>query len=137
MPSQQATSPAGPSPLELARAIAAAAGDSGPQGEHLRLLIETAVTRVFGVAHGDLDRRTRGRKKVALARQAGMYLAHVVCGLSLKEAGQLFNRDRTTAAHACSVIEDRRDDPLFDRVMQLLEWIIPALIVPQRSIHPH
>jgi chromosomal replication initiation ATPase DnaA len=137
MPSHQATSPAPTSPLDIARDIAAVAGQGGPQAEHLRLLIETAVTRVFGVPHDDIEQPTRGRKKVALARQAGMYLAHVVCGLSLKDAGRLFHRDRTTAAHACSVIEDRRDDPVFDRVMQLLEWIIPALIAPQRPRQPH
>jgi hypothetical protein len=30
-------------------------------------------------------------------------------------------------AHACGVIEDRRDDPLFDRALDLLEWVVPAI----------
>jgi len=25
------------------------------------------------------------------------------------------------------VIEDRRDDPLFDRALDLLEWVVPAI----------
>ena len=89
--------------------------------------IEQAVVQVFGVAHDDLRRITRGRAKVALARQVAMYLAHVVCGLTLTDTGRLFGRDRTTVAHACGVIEDRRDDPLFDRALDLLEWVVPAI----------
>jgi len=92
-----------------------------------RAAIEHAVGQVFGIAGMDLRRTTRGRAKVALARQVAMYLAHVGCGLSLTETGRLFSRDRTTVAHACGVIEDRRDDPLFDRVLDLLEWAVPLL----------
>ncbi|MFA5901498.1 MAG: helix-turn-helix domain-containing protein [Hyphomicrobium sp.] len=92
-----------------------------------REAIEHAVGQVFGVADKELRRATRGRAKVALARQVAMYLAHVGCGLSLTQTGLLFSRDRTTVAHACGVIEDRRDDPLFDRTMDLLEWAVPAL----------
>ena len=39
-----------------------------------------------------------------------MYLAHVTCGLSLTEVGEVFARDRTTVAHACGRVEDLRDD---------------------------
>jgi hypothetical protein len=48
--------------------------------------------------------------------------------LSLTDVGQIFARDRTTVAHACAVIEDRRDDPVFDRALELMEWIIPSLV---------
>jgi len=92
-----------------------------------REAIEQAVVQVFGVGQEDLRRITRGRAKVALARQAAMYLAHVVCGLTLTDTGRLFGRDRTTVAHACGVIEDRRDDPLFDRALDLLGWVVPAI----------
>ena len=81
-----------------------------------REAIEQAVVQVFGVG-----------QEVALARQVAMYLAHVVCGLTLTDTGRLFGRDRTTVAHACCVIEDRRDDPLFDRALDLLEWGVPAI----------
>jgi chromosomal replication initiation ATPase DnaA len=92
-----------------------------------REAIEQAVVQVFGVGHDDLHRISRGRAKVALARQVAMYLAHVACGLSLTDTGRLFGRDRTTVAHACGVIEDKRDDPLFDRALDLLEWAVPSL----------
>lgn len=93
-----------------------------------REAIEKAVVQVFGVGYDDLHCVTRGCAKVALARQVAMYLAHVACGLSLTDTGRLFNRDRTTVAHACGVIEDRRDDPMFDRALDLLEWVVPALV---------
>jgi hypothetical protein len=50
-----------------------------------------------------------------------MYLAHVSFGLNYSEVGRAFGRDRTTAAHACQLIEDRRDDPAVDAVLGSLE----------------
>jgi hypothetical protein len=92
-----------------------------------REAIEQAVIQVFGVALDELHRMNRGKANVALARQVAMYLAHVACRLSMTDTGKLFGRDRTTVAHACAVIEDRRDDPLFDRALNLLEWAVAAL----------
>jgi chromosomal replication initiation ATPase DnaA len=57
-----------------------------------------------------------------------MYLAHVVCGLSLTKVDTLFARDRTTVAHACSVVEDRRDDPDLDGRLEHLEHAVASLI---------
>ena len=92
-----------------------------------REAIEQAVIQVFGVGSADLHHTRRGRAKAAQARQVAMYLAHVTCGISLTDTGRLFGRDRTTAAHACGIVEDRRDDPLFDRALDLLEWAVYAL----------
>lgn len=83
------------------------------------------VAQVFAVPPSDLLRTTRGRAGVALARQIAMYLAHVVGGQTLTDIGQAFRRDRTTVAHACRLVEARRDDPSFDRVLELLEWALP------------
>lgn len=88
-----------------------------------RLAIEGLVSRIFDVPPNALRSSTRGRAHVALARQAAMYLAHVVCGLSMTEVGRIFERDRTTVAHACALIEDRRDDVEFDQLLELLERI--------------
>ena len=98
------------------------------EAERVRRLIETTIGDVFGVPQADLSRQSRGKAPVALARQAAMYLAHVACGLNLTDVGRIFARDRTTVAHACAVIEDRRDDPVFDRALELMEWIVPTLI---------
>ena len=45
-----------------------------------REAIEQAVIQVFGIAYRDLRRTTRGRAKVALARQVAMYLAQSAAG---------------------------------------------------------
>ncbi len=95
----------------------------------MRLAIELAVTRVFGVDGEALDKVSRGIARVALARQVAMYLAHVGCGLSMASAGRLFGRDRTTVSHACLIVEDRRDDPVFDHVLNLLEWAVPVMVL--------
>lgn len=108
----------------------------GHEALRLRHLIEAAIVEVFAVPRTDLAKPSRGKAPVALARQTAMYLAHVSCGLTLTDVGLIFARDRTTVAHACAVIEDRRDDPVFDRALELMEWIIPAL-VGRGMLHPH
>ncbi|MCL4766468.1 MAG: chromosomal replication initiator DnaA [Hyphomicrobiaceae bacterium] len=96
----------------------------------LRILLEQTVARVFDVELDLMRLPTRGRARVAMARQVAMYLAHVACGLSLTEAGDLFERDRTTVAHACQVVEDRREDSEFDRALDLLENVTKVLTYP-------
>lgn len=96
----------------------------------LRLLIEDIVAGVFGVEPEALRKPTRGQARIALARQVAMYIAHVGFSLTLTEVGELFARDRTTVAHACTVVEQRRDDGAFDASVLLLEQIIRAVNVP-------
>jgi chromosomal replication initiation ATPase DnaA len=93
----------------------------------MRPILEQAISKVFMVAGTDLWSGTRGRPRVAFARQVAMYLAHVACGLTLTEVGQIFRRDRTTVAHACNLVEDLRDDPRFDRSLELLEGVLRLL----------
>jgi chromosomal replication initiation ATPase DnaA len=90
------------------------------------------MSRSFAIRSRDLWSETRGRPAVAFARQVAMYLAHVAFGLTLTEVGQVFARDRTTVAHACGLIEDRRDDPVFDRSLDLLEGVLRFLAPSQR-----
>lgn len=93
-----------------------------------KAILEEMVARVFAIDLSAICRPTRGRAKVAMARQVAMYLAHVICGLNLTEAGELFGRDRTTAAHACRVVERRREDhPDFDHALKLLENLTRVL----------
>jgi hypothetical protein len=100
---------------------------------HLRCILEQAVAPPFAVARARLwDSARGGPPEVLLARHVAMYLAHVVCGLSLTEVGRLFARDRTTVARACGLIEDRRDDAVFDRALELIEGIM-RLISPRQG----
>lgn len=83
--------------------------------------LEALVAQAFGLSRDDLHAASRGEASVAFARQVAMYLAHVWLALSLSEVGRRFARDRTTVAHACRVVEDRRDDPRIDRVVAAIE----------------
>jgi hypothetical protein len=99
--------------------------------EHMRVIIEASVGQVFGVLAEEFESVTRGRARIAFARQIAMYLSHVACGQSLTDVGRIFARDRTTVAHACARIEDMRDDLRFDRVLDLLEAIVRHRLMPQ------
>ena len=108
-----------PTPHPLARRL-----DHPDDPWHVSRLIEQAVASVFRIEAVELLRPSRGPAPVALARQIAMYLAHVVGEIRLSEIGRIFGRDRTTVAHACKLVEDRRDDPKFNRTLDLLENII-------------
>lgn len=59
--------------------------------------------------------------KVAFARHVAMYVAYVGFGMSLARVAAAFGRDKSTIAYACKMMEDRRDEPSFDRWMEALE----------------
>jgi chromosomal replication initiation ATPase DnaA len=93
----------------------------------IRQVLEQAVSGVFMVGSADLWAGTRRHPRAAFARQVAMYLAHVTCGLTLTEVGEVFARDRTTVAHACGLVEDLRDAAAFDRSLELLEGVLHTL----------
>jgi hypothetical protein len=57
------------------------------------------------------------------------------CGAqsALQRHRRLFCRDRTTAAYACALVEERRDDPAVDRVLDTLEGLCGDLARGIRS----
>lgn len=96
-------------------------------------LLQEATAAAFAVPVDELRARSRRAAEVAFARQSAMYLAHVVLGLPYDAVGLLFRRDRTTAAHACRRVEDRRDDPAVDRLLQMLEEVCAEIA---RGVQP-
>jgi hypothetical protein len=84
-------------------------------------LCVAAAAAARGVDPAAVASRRRGRARVAEARQLALYLHHVVYGASLSACGRALRRDRASVRHACAVIEDRRDDPRFDRCVAALE----------------
>ncbi len=79
------------------------------------------MASTFRLSIADLRATSRGEAQIAFARQVAMYVAHVWFALPLTEVGRRFDRDRTTVAHACRVVEDRRDDPRIDRIVAAIE----------------
>jgi len=96
-----------------------------PHGDTARIcwLMEAATAAAFAVPVDELRAPSRRAPEAAFARQCTMYLAHVVLGLRYSEIGRLFRRDRTTAAYACTLIEEQRDDAAIDCVLHTLECL--------------
>lgn len=91
-------------------------------------MAKEVVCEAFGVPHAELIARDRRDARVSSARQASMYLAHVVGQLTLNETAECFQRDRSTVSHACISVEDRRDSPVFDLQMDYMEKRLRARI---------
>ena len=106
---------------------AIAADASVEMAERLCDLIAITVAAAFAVPLAELRARTRRPPTVAFARQSAMYLAHIVFGLTLTDIGRAFGRDRTTAAYACELVENRRDDPVLDAAIEALEHACGSL----------
>lgn len=68
----------------------------------------------------------RGTREAAFARHIAVYLCHVAFELSLARTAAAFGRDRSTMAHACHTIEDRREEPQFDLWIAGLEAMLRA-----------
>lgn len=93
----------------------------------LARLAEVSVSALLRVPPVRLRSSKRGRRPVARARQMAMYLAHVGFGLTYTRIGICFGRDRSTVRHACTLIEDRRDDPALDLALAAAEAGLVAL----------
>ncbi|WP_245410609.1 helix-turn-helix domain-containing protein [Notoacmeibacter marinus] len=79
------------------------------------------IAAIFAVDGRDIRKPTRCGLTVGRVRHVAMYVCHVTLQLTLTEVGMVFGRDRTTATHACHRIEDLRDDPHFDALMDAVE----------------
>jgi len=92
---------------------------------------EAAARLAAGVAGYALDvppeeiiGGARGSANVAFARQVAAYLCHIAFEWSLSRVALAFGRDRSTMAHACHAIEDRREEPQFDLWIGALEAML-------------
>ena len=96
-------------------------------------VINALVSAAFAVRVCDLRASTRRGADVALARQIAMYLAHTAIGMSYAEVGRAFVRDRTTVAHACRLIEERRERPLLQAMLSELECALSRIGVASEA----
>jgi chromosomal replication initiation ATPase DnaA len=88
-----------------------------------RTRVEMAVAMAAGALETTVEEVSGdGRAmRAVFARQVAMYVASVGFGMSQARVAAAFGRDRSTVAHACRQIEERRDDPSFDRWIEALE----------------
>jgi len=84
---------------------------------------EIAIALAAGACGASVAQVAEGKRdfRTAFARQVAMYLASVGFGMSLGRVARAFGRDRSTVRHACMVMEERRENPGFDRWMDALE----------------
>lgn len=78
------------------------------------------------ISAAEIRSPVRERARAAFGRQMAIYIAHVIGRVSMSELAGIFQRDRSTVAHAVAAIEDRRDDPFFSARMDLLEADLAA-----------
>lgn len=78
----------------------------------------------LGVPRHRILEDRRGGAQVAFARQVAMYLCYTAFELSLARVAAAFGRDRSTVAHACHAIEDRREQAQFDLWIAGLETML-------------
>src|SRR3990167_7518694 len=78
----------------------------------------------------------RGSPVHARARHIAMYLAYAGLGMSMSRVAIGFGRDKSTAARACRVIEDYREDPDFDTWIDQLALGLRsvAVLVPGEDV---
>ena len=102
------------------------AGDALRDCTIAQAVVAVAFGRI-GLNPSGLEAARTKARAAAFARQVAMYLAHVGFGLPMGEIGKAFGRDRTTVLHACHLVEDRRDEPSFDHLLDHLEQAAIAL----------
>ncbi len=108
--------------------------DADPAKDHLKAqFVASLVALATGVPPPEIVASVRARAPAARARQIAMYLAHTAFAWPLSRVGLAFGRDRTTASHACHLIEDLRDDRVFDTTLSDLERCLRAAPEPTRS----
>ena len=86
------------------------------------------------IAPAQIASHERGSARTAFARQVAMYLCNVAFGLSLSRVAFAFGRDRSTVAHACHIVEDRRESDAFDAWIANLEGMLRRAPSPGGAI---
>jgi chromosomal replication initiation ATPase DnaA len=93
------------------------------------------VAMATGIPVERMTARSRLQGAACRARWLAMYLAHVTYSWPIERVGLAFGMNRSTAAHACRQVEDERDHPLIDVLMERLERCVRELMdAPAREI---
>ncbi|MFQ0814916.1 hypothetical protein AVM02_05685 [Brucella anthropi] len=106
-----------------------------PRQQHNVALCDALIdllVAMFGVSGTELRSPLRCRREVARVRQIGMYVAHTVFGLAMRDVAAGFARDRTTVMHACHLVEDMRDDTEFDAIVSTFERVAQSAFTAWR-----
>ena len=91
-------------------------------------LVQQIVALRLGTPMETLTRKARLSQSALRARRVSLYLAHVALGWSLERVGHAFGISRQTVGTACTRIEDARDNPELNALLNELEGAIHAIV---------
>lgn len=104
-----------------------------PVGDADRIRAGLAIQLVAASTGVTVERMTVGARpgrRAARARWLAIYLAYVTFGWPIERVGHAFGLNRATAAAACRWVEDERDRPsldeLLDRLQRLAREVVDA-----------
>ncbi len=117
LPVQPAAPP--PAPLQPARIHALYAGALAIIARHYGVAPEEALTR-----GGEERTGSASWRAAAHARQAALYLVHAVAECGQSEIARAVGISKVAVHQAVRSVEDRRDDPAFDRAMDQAERML-------------
>lgn len=100
------------------------AGVNEPAERYIGRVLAEAVGGALSVDPEKLAVKGRGDARTAFARHIAIYIARTRLGLSFTAAGRLFDRDRTTVAHACRRVEERRDELWADELVEQIDRVL-------------
>jgi hypothetical protein len=90
-------------------------------------IVRQMVSELLLLLGGRVMVRRDRRRLACHVRQISMYVCHVALRMPQQDIGVAFGRDRTTVSHACHVVEDRRDDRVYDEFVSAVERIVVAV----------
>ena len=91
------------------------------RGDPEVFLVANLVAQERHVSMTSMLRRSRGSGHAAAARQLAIYLCHILLERPQDIVAELFQRDRTTVAHAVQTIEDQREHELLEGEIARIE----------------
>lgn len=100
-------------------------------------LVVATVCLEFGLTETDMKNPKQQDRHLRFARQVAMYLANVLYEMNHSLLGERFDKDRSTVSHACKVVEESREDPVFDlKIIKLENFLRQAPQPPLPSVKP-
>jgi len=77
-------------------------------------LVASVIALEFSVPESGIFCAGKGTSERSYTRHIAMYMMYCVYGTTKTRIAEVFGRHSSTVSHACKVIEDQRDDPVFD-----------------------